>query len=300
MDAIRDWLRTQFGSSYNACSAPYSKRNSRIITAGQNVYLLKLYESCNDLKRSIEGSAFANSQAGIRTPKFFAVDKKLNAAIFEFLPGTPLAKLLNDRIPHNRLCNILRELAVVTRRLHGAEINILKSFSAKLLKGESRLSSLLFLVSNRLTSFLKGISNSDDMPSVIHGDLWSGNIIVLDSSMIEIALVDFDLSAIGDPVLDLAKLYCRGMVRLDHRATYTITPPRKLWLEFKTHYGNNCAADEKIPRFHLAILYNLTRTINFYGYIAESNKNSQEYARSKRSMARISTAMLDFIENLAR
>ena len=282
--------------------------------------MLKLYESCNDLKRSIEGSAFANSQAGIRTPKFFAVDKKLNAAIFEFLPGTPLAKLLNDRIPHNRLCNILRELAVVTRRLNGAtltahvqslpriklqyeliaEINILKSFSAKLLKGESRLSSLLFLVSNRLTSFLKGISNSDDMPSVIHGDLWSGNIIVLDSSMIEIALVDFDLSAIGDPVLDLAKLYCRGMVRLDHRATYTITPPRKLWLEFKTHYGNNCAADEKIPRFHLAILYNLTRTINFYGYIAESNKNSQEYARSKRSMARISTAMLDFIENLAR
>jgi tRNA A-37 threonylcarbamoyl transferase component Bud32 len=314
---IRDWVAHVVGSKAILKALEGDVLDERSVFfvehAGDRL-LAKHYDDLDKARANILGSSFAQDVAGIRTPRIVASDSAAGFVIQEYIDGTSLGEMLKAGTPSGELAAIVREVGRVVRQLHDGRIDL--SAALPILELRPALNDELqrlgkfglymkteaasaepLLDPNLLLELASGIESFPalsmrfDAMSVVHGDLWSDNVIVSPSG---IALVDFEWASIADPLLDTARMYSRGLVWRDLSRPYQLHPPSHLWQSFQSGYREVIANRE--PTFRAAVVYGLVRTINHYCKRVRTKRDFSAASDELRTISRIAAAAMGYLD----
>lgn len=98
----------------------------------------------------------------------------------------------------------------------------------------------------------------------IHNDLWSGNIFISTSPHNQVIFCDFESAIISTNLIDIGRIYTRGLVSRNYEKPYSLNPDNYLWTVFKEYYFDSITDIENSQAFIKSILYSVLRTINYY------------------------------------
>jgi tRNA A-37 threonylcarbamoyl transferase component Bud32 len=315
---VSDWIgRTVGPFSLTLISTdPLSERQSYRVDLNDRVLLLKRYADFSRLEREISGCIYARNVARINAPAVAAINRPAGLVLLEFIPGPTLAALLRRGHDEKVVLEASKSLGRTTRTLHDSDVrstglprvDLIKSLvnekrmlektiglksqgSVNCSHQSSRAYSYTDL-HNLLQAFCASLRLTASDLSVVHGDLWSANVIVAER---HIGLVDFEWACIGDPILDTSRVFARGLVSRDLRGAYKLHPPRHLWEAFRLGYGKSAKTDETSFAFRAALVFGLVRTINHYTGAISITKEGEKRKRLERSRARIARALTSYL-----
>ena len=126
----------------------------------------------------------------------------------------------------------------------------------------------------------------------VHNDLWSGNIFISTSPEKKIVFCDFERAIISSNLVDISRIYTRGLVSRNYYKPYSLIPDDYLWEIFKEYYFQSITDIENSIAFIKSILYSVLRTINYYIKLSMSSDN-KIYSNSAN---RISNALLMYLK----
>jgi aminoglycoside phosphotransferase len=248
----------------------------RIRTSSGALYKLKCYST--DEKFRVDDSAIRYARAaGVRVPNVVAQNAELRIALFDFVEGVTLQSCLSTAHDERLTLTAVSDVAVQLRRLHDCRpqdvsglrrLNIASEFAGCVAYLDSTRDGMPDSNWGRnidaLRRSLRGLLPAFDHTapqSVVHGDLWSPNLIINTTG--ESTFLDFEWACITTPVLDVARFYGRGLSPRTS-GTYTLTPRLDLWRAFADTYYVGDVTDVETAEFQTALLYTALRTLVFY------------------------------------
>lgn len=321
------WIKNIIGNpiSIERIGPRISFRNSFLIKTTKQCFLLKYYTDPKKMDRSIYCTNYVKNNSNIISPAIIACNRELNLILFEFLDGRSLSDILGDKNNNSIMVNIVQEFGKVVNELHHLDykkiynlptinlktnlnleynklsilINIIHNVLNKLKndsvdayknKTESQINKLI----NNVEPFIKKRNRFFSNNAFIHGDLWSKNVLIKSGSKIEIGLLDFEWSCIGDPVLDIARVYSRGLVSLNVRKKYQITAPTHLWDAFCFGYGDGDKINMYSLPFIRSFIFTHIRTLNYYGTQINLTRNASKNLHALKTIFRITSALNEY------
>ena len=256
--------------------------------------------------------------AQINAPAVAAINRPAGLVLLEFIPGPTLATLLRGCHDEKVLLKAIKMLGRTARTLHDSgevrstglprvdltrgllkEKRILRKTIGVESQGSmncsQEMSTAYFYAElhDLLQAFCAGLRLTASDLSVVHGDLWSANIIAAGR---HIGLVDFEWACIADPILDTSRVFARGLVSRDLRGAYKVRPPRHLWDAFRLGYGKGAKTDETSPAFRAALAFGLVRTINHYTGVISITTEAEKRKRLDRSRIRVARALISYLQ----
>ena len=99
----------------------------------------------------------------------------------------------------------------------------------------------------------------------VHGDLWSGNILLArDRGRCSIAFIDFESCMRSSTIVDVARVFSRGLTPRAPHIPYRLSPEKSLWESFLSGYGKGEHEVMGDGVLGTAVTYATVRTINHY------------------------------------
>ncbi len=329
---MNEWLNQILGSNLkiSRIKSNLSSRETFRVKTRERIFIVKKYADRTKMNHDIQGSLFARDVAHIQTPTIIAVNDKLRTVILGFIHGCSLSEYLMTNKFNERTFKIIESFGRVVSKLHNANFQQTKNFhrlyinnglkieTKKLEESINYFKSLLSqsgfsdnyipFYKNRLLENLNSIKlfcyllkdklkERDSEIAVIHGDLWSGNVLLMEEKKsIKVGLFDFEWSSLGNPVVDISRIYSRGLVPRNLKKRYSVIPPPKLWEAFCKGYNNSKMLSEKGMLFKGSLIYSHIRTINYYKTLIELSYNNLLNQRILKTIFRISSSLVDYLQ----